>query len=76
MKACLYYCEKSSLNDATNCYVGIIEKALADKNLTLVKTQDLSELADADIVMTITVKPSSRLSARIEKQRPFSGRKV
>ena len=56
MKACLYYCEKSSLNDATNCYVGIIEKALADKNLTLVKTQDLSELADADIVMTITVK--------------------
>ncbi len=37
MKACLYYCEKSSLNDATNCYVGIIEKALADKISLLLK---------------------------------------
>lgn len=56
MKAYLYYCEASSLNDATNYYVGIIEKGLAQKGVCLIKTQDLNELSDADIIVTITVK--------------------
>lgn len=56
MKAYLYYCEKSSLNDATNYYVGIIEKGLARKNVSLVKTMKSKDLVDADIIVTITVK--------------------
>lgn len=56
MKAFLYYCEPSSLNDATNYYVSIIEKGLAKQNVTLVKTMDLDSLEDAGIIVTITVK--------------------
>lgn len=56
MNAYLYYCETSSLNDATNYYVGIIEKVLAKQNVTLVKTMDIGKLDDADIIVTITVK--------------------
>ncbi len=56
MKKAYLYCNPKSLNDATNYYVGIIEKALTRKNVSLVKTQDLAELADADIIVTITVK--------------------
>ena len=55
-KAFLYYCESSSLNDATNYYVGIIEKALMKRNVELIKTQNLTELVDADIIVTITAK--------------------
>lgn len=56
MKAYLYYCEASSLNDATNYYVGIIEKGLTRKGVDLIKTQDLNDLSNADIIVTITVK--------------------
>ena len=55
-KAFLYYCESSSLNDATNYYVGVIEKALKKRNVELIKTQNLTELTDADIIVTITAK--------------------
>ena len=55
-KKAYLYCDKRSLNDATNYYVGIIEKALIRKNVILVKTQELTELTDVDIIVTITVK--------------------
>ena len=76
MKKAYLYCNPKSLNDATNYYVGIIEKALTRKNVSLVKTQDLAELADADIIVTITVKDFLRLSVRIERLRLFFGLKV
>lgn len=55
-QAFLYYCECSSLNDATNYYVGVIEKTLKKRNVELVKTQSLTELTGADIIVTITAK--------------------
>lgn len=67
MKAYLYYCEKSSLNDATNYYVGIIERALYNKKVTLVKTMSLDSIVDADIIVTITVKAFFKAKCRNRK---------
>lgn len=56
MKAYLFFCEKSSLNDATNYYVGLIERGLNRKGIKVSKTQNTDDLCNADIIVTITVK--------------------
>ena len=56
MKAYLYYCEKSSLNDATNYYISIINKSLFQKGIILFFTDQIQQLTDADFILTITVK--------------------
>ena len=56
MKSYLYYCEKSSLNDATTYYINIIKNALRMNGSELIYTQNLEDVLDGDIIVTITVK--------------------
>lgn len=55
MKAYLY-CDKRSLNDATIYYVDIIKEALKDRNYELITVHRLSDIKNANLILTITAK--------------------
>lgn len=53
MKAYLY-CDKRSLNDATNYYVGIILNALTSKGFSCETTHEIREILKPTLIVTIT----------------------
>ncbi len=56
MKTAYLFCSKQALNDATSYYVRIIKEALESKGINYYEAHCLSELNNADIIITITGK--------------------
>lgn len=55
MRAYLY-CDKRSLNDATNYYVGIIKECVCEKGFSFEEVNELNDISDPNLIMTLTSK--------------------
>lgn len=56
MKRAYLYCDKRSLNDATNYYVGLMIAPLVAKNYQIKTVHNLNKIKSPDIIITITEK--------------------
>ena len=54
MKKAYLYCDKRSLNDATNYYVGIIKECIIERGYEFHTTHKLSEIKSPNLILTLT----------------------
>lgn len=54
MKRAYLYCDKRSLNDATNYYVDMVKECVAERGYEFFVTHKLAEIKSPDLIFTIT----------------------